>query len=99
MYIIKKEVILIDINIIRNLPGIKGIINSCAAFGRTWGRRSSELHGSHIAFVNPDELVLVIEDKKSHEIKIINFIHAGKTRLGEKIINELKSQGITFEVK
>ena len=88
---------MICINTIRNLSGIKKIISACSAFGRTWGKASSQLHGSHIAFINPDEIVLLVQFKKTGEIILINFRKTEKTELGEEIAAELKKNDIAYK--
>lgn len=96
---LKKEVNLTCINIIRNLPGVKEIINSCSAFGRTWGKTGSKLHGSHIAFINPEEIVLLIQDKKSGDIRFINFVKVEQTLLGNEIAAELDKNKIAYAIE
>jgi len=85
------------INNIRRLPGIERIIASCAGFGRSWGRKGSALHGSHIVFINPEEIVLVVQGKaKDSQIILSHFVKVTRTKLGDNIINELTQQGIEF---
>ncbi|MCX6798020.1 MAG: hypothetical protein NTX66_02280 [Candidatus Falkowbacteria bacterium] len=86
------------INTIRNLSGIKEIINACSAFGRTWGKASSDLYGSHIAFINSEEIVLLVQDKKSGAIRLLNFSKTVETKLGEKIVAELEMNEIVYTV-
>lgn len=84
------------INTIRNLPGIGRIIAACSAFGRTWGRQGSPLHGSHIAFINQDEVVLLVQAKKTKEILLLEFKKAGRSGLGDEISAELDRNGVAY---
>ncbi len=89
----------ICINNIRNLPSIVAIINSCAGFGRTWGTKGSPLHGSHICFINTEEVVLLIQDKETGKLSFITFKQVDKTNLGESIKAALQKEEISFEEK
>jgi len=87
----------ICINTVRRLPGIEEIIKNCAGFGRSWGRKGSPLHGSHIIFINPDEIVLIRQGKgKDSEIFLSHFKRSAETILGGKIKQELMRQGVEF---
>ncbi len=87
----------ICINTVRNLPGIQKIIDVCAAFGRTWGRKGSPLHGSHIAFITEDEVVLLIQNKKTGKLRLLNFGKCSRGLLAETIAVELEENNITLQ--
>ncbi len=88
----------ICINIIRRLPGIEKIIAGCAGFGRSWGRKGSSMHGSHIVFINPGEIVLVRQGKnKDSKIVLSHFKKVTETELGVAIKEELNNQEIEFQ--
>ena len=87
----------ICINTIRRLPGIEAIIKKCAGFGRSWGKKGSLLHGSHIIFINPEEIVLVRQGKiKDSSIILSHFKKTDGTVLGAEVKRELMNQGIEF---
>ena len=81
----------ICINTIRRLPGIEEIIKKCAGFGRTWGNKGSPLNGSHIAFINEDEVVIIRQDRSGQEISILEF-KKGETALGKEIKKVLQKE-------
>lgn len=87
----------ICINTVRRLPGIECIIKSCAGFGRSWGKKGSSLHGSHIIFINSEEIVLVCQGKsKDSPILLNHFKKSSGSDLGAKIKQELDSQKVEF---
>jgi hypothetical protein len=87
----------ICINTIRRLPGIEKIIGSCAGFGRSWGKKGSPLHGSHIIFINPEEIVLVRQGKiKDSPIILSHFKKTDVTVLGAEVKKELLGQAVKF---
>jgi len=87
------------INTIRNLPAIKKIIAACAGFGRTWGRKGSPLHGSHIAFITESNIILMVQDKKSGQISILNYAKSAPGELANTIAAELEENHIAFNLE
>jgi hypothetical protein len=92
------------INDIRNFPEIKKLLSTCEAFGRTWGRKGSYYYGSHIAFIQKEAIVLLIQGKKKgSKIAVANFVKddnaKDECRLKNEIIAILAKYGIGFEEK
>ena len=92
----------VDINDIRNFYEIKELLKSCEAFGRTWGRKGGYYCGSHIAFIQKEVIVLLIQGKKKDsKIFIANFVKekflSKEVKLKNEIIAILANHGIIPE--
>ena len=90
------------INGIRNFPEIKELLKSCEGFGRTWGRKGSYYYGSHIAFIQKETIVLLIQGKKKgSSIAVANFVKErypnDEVKLKNEIIAILVNHGIIPE--
>jgi len=85
------------INDIRRLPIIESIIKKCAGFGRTWGKKNGRLYGSHICFINPEEIVLLTQNRNTGELILFNFQRVDKTNLGQEIAAGLAENQIDFK--
>jgi len=101
----KKQIIINDINDIRNLPEIDKLYHSGEAKGRTWGPQGSFFEGSHINFFTKEVIVIVYQGrKKGSKFFIANFIKDdcvnGKILLlKNKIIDIMRKHGIELEEK
>jgi len=85
------------INDIRHWPAISSIIKNCAGFGRTWGRKGSQLHGSHICLINSEEIVLLAQDRITGELKLFNFKRVDQTNLGQEVAKILRENNTGFK--
>jgi len=87
-----------DINEVGLLPGMKIIRKNSGGFGRTHGltRGSDKLSGSHLTFINPDELVIVRQERNTNNLFILQYKKATETLLGIIVREILTEKDIPF---
>lgn len=89
---------------VRNLPGIKVILDRVGSFGfwgRYWGLKPkggyNPFGGSHVVFCDGKDIVDIFQDPTSGEPKLLQFsITKEDTELGKEVKEILKKAGYDF---